>query len=438
MPDSERIDRCTLLVGVSVCISLQSAGGEEVLPQAESTAPALSQASSVARSAELYEQWFAAQNYSEATEAAKLLVTDVIASDAGDLAYADALQKLARAQHLSGDLTAAISNYRSAVQRIESAEDMLAAGLVEPLAGLASALAEDFQFSEARAGYERAAHITRVNEGPMNLAQCDILADLADLHAQQSSYDAAVDLLAYQLNIYRRTLEETDPKVLTSWRRNGQMLSLSGRHHDAQEHYRYAMDNIRVADGANSLAQLPLLYNLSKSYLHHANADKFTRIEMARAELERAVLIAERNPDASSRQRFDANLRMGDFMQRFGQSNSALNHYRRAWQEVVDNEELRSATFGTPAVLTPPAVLQESGPPRQPDVTAVRVSYDVDKRGHVENARVEESNVANAAAKKALMLTRKLIFRPRFDAGEPVMTPGLVREITVPSLAEAQ
>ena len=255
---------------------------------------------------------------------------------------------------------------------------------------------------------------------------------------KQSSFDKAVDVSAYQLAIYRRALEETDPRVLAAWRRSGEMFSLAGRHHDAQEHYEYAMDNIRVTDGPDSLAQLPFLYELSRSFLHHAAADRFTRIEMARAQLERAVLITERNPTATPRQKFDAYLRMGDFMQRYGQWESAVNHYRHAWHQVHDDAEIRATTFDTPTLLTPQSALQDDVPDGDSGAITVKVFYDVDKRGRVDNERVEDDPGVDGAADKALMRMRRLIFRPRFDAGQPVTTSDLVREITIVQATDEQ
>jgi len=226
--------------------------------------------------------------------------------------------------------------------------------------------------------------------------------------------------------------------VLTAWHRSGELLSLAGRHHDAQEHYEYGMDNIRVADGPDSLAQLPLLYELSESFLHHAAADRFTRIEMARAQLERAVFITERNPAATPRQRFNAYLRMGDFMQRYGQWESAINHYRHAWQQVLDDEELRAATFDTPILLTPQSALQDEVLDGESGAITFKIVYDVDKRGRVDNERVEDDLGIDGAADKALRRMRGLIFRPRFEAGQPVMTSNLVREIVIAQATDEQ
>lgn len=409
--------RSVLLTAISVCIALQPASAESVDP------------------AQLYDERYSSGNYSEAAESAKQLVGQVVANGADEIAYADALQKLAKAQQMMGELPAAIENYRSAIGYIESASDMLAYPLVAPLVGLADTLEQNFEYGLAVQTYERAAHVSQVNEGPMNLAQGEILTALVDLYTDQELLDEAVGLQAYQLRIYRRSLEETDPRVLQAWRRNGELLGLLGEHHEAQELYVFAADIIRVADGHDSLAQIALLNDLSESYLLHAKTDQFTRIEMARAELERVVSIIESNADATTRQRADAYLRMGDLMQRYGERNSALYNYRLAWNQVVEDDLMQREMFSEPMALNLPrqdvaadVLTTESG------IVEVRVAYDVNHRGHVENVRVQNDPPTEIAAKRALTITRKLVFRPRFEAGDPAYTTDLIRDIQVDSI----
>jgi tetratricopeptide (TPR) repeat protein len=406
--------RSVLLTGVAICASLQLAGAESV------------------GQAQLYAERYAAGNYSEAAESAKLLVSEILASGADDLVYADALQKLADAQKMMGDLDAAIENYRSAVGRIESAADMLSRGLIEPLAGLADALAQKQQYAPALKTYERAAHISHVNEGPMNLQQSEILTALIDLYAEQEMFKEAVGMQAYQLRIYRRAMAETDPRVIGAWRRNGELLGLSGEHQQAQELYTFAADIIRVADGQNSLAQIDLLNDLSESYLNFGQAGLFTRIEMARAELERVVLITESNADASLQQRVDAYVRMGDFMQRYGEWKSALRNYRLAWMQMTDDELMISKTFAEPVILNPPEeVMADYLQQYAALVVDISVAFDVNRRGEAENVIVQGDPSTDIAAKRALALTRKLVFRPKFEAGEPVHTADMIRNIPV-------
>jgi tetratricopeptide (TPR) repeat protein len=377
-----------------------------------------------------YDEQFVAGNFVEAVDTAKLQVGELIARNSDELDIAAALTRLAEAQRLSGDLQAATQNYRDAISRIQTAEDMLAEGLVKPLVGLAQSLLSAGAYAPAKSEFERAAHITRVNSGPLNIEQCAILSELVDLHAEQGEYKKAGNIQDHKLLLYRRALGETDPKVINAWRRSGELLGLDGEHHDAQELYVFAADIIRVADGQYSLGQIPLLNDLSESYLAHAKTDQFTRIEKARAELEKIIIITENNADATPQRRAEAYLRMGDFMQRYGEWNSALYNYRLAWGQLTEYEEQRQAMFGEPVVLNPQSETEDPTSETS-TIVGVSVTFDVSHRGAVREASVQDNPPTEIAGKRALSLARKLIFRPRIEDGDPVDTVDVSRTVHV-------
>jgi tetratricopeptide (TPR) repeat protein len=393
-------------------------------PTAASAAPDLDQ---------VYAQQFAAGNFGEAGDTAKRMLNELIVTEGDHLDFAAALEKLARAQHEAGDPTSAAQNYLGAVERIETAEDRLAPRLVAPLVGLAASLRESGAMAPAVKYYERAAHVSRVNQGPMNVAQCDILSELVEIYAEQARYDRALDIQSYQLEIFRRSYSDADPVVVDAWRRSGELLSLSGDHQNAQELYRHAMDLMRVADGSDSLAQLPLLEDLSESVLHYSIADDFTRIEMARAELERAVSITKSNETATPAQRADAQLRLGDFYQRFGEWHSALVSYREAWKVMAADPsggELLKAAFDRP-VPVKGGDTEKAGLATDPAASILTVRFDVSHRGRVDDVEILSDEVDDSMARKALAQTRKRLYRPRFEHGEPVATRGLLEEVLV-------
>ena len=403
-------------------------------PPIDSISAGLPTAASAASDLEqIYAQQFAAGNFGEAGDTAKRMLNELIVTEGDHLDVAAALEKLARAQHEAGDPTSAAQNYMGAIERIETAEDRLALRLVAPLVGLAASFRESGAMAPAVKYYERAAHVSRVNQGPMNVAQCDILSELVEIYAEQARYDRALDIQSYQLEIFRRSYSDADPVVVDAWRRSGELLSLSGDHHNAQELYRHAMDLMRVADGGDSLAQLPLLEDLSDSVLNYSVADDFTRIEMARAELERAVSITKSNETATPAQRADAQLRLGDFYQRFGEWHSALVSYREAWKVLAADPsggELLQAAFDQPLPVKGDVAENAAGM-TDPAATAVTIRFDVSHRGRVEDAEILSDDVDDSLARTALSQTRKRLFRPRFENGEPVASSGLLEEVLV-------
>ena len=381
---------------------------------------------------DLYNQFFRAGNYVEAIDIAKVRVSEVLAQNAGDREIAVALTRLANAQRLNGHLVAAAENYRDAISRIQVSDDMLSMQLVAPLVGVADVLMALGDYPAAEATYDRAAHITRVNQGPANLDQVEILSKITDLYAAQGLHKDAYKIQGHQLQVLRRSLEETDPRVIEAWRRQGELLGLSGQHHDAQEMYGFAADIVRTADGQHSLAQIPLLNDLSNSYLRHANADQFTRLEMARAELERIISITESNSKATPQQRANAYLRMGDLMLRYGDPNSAIFNYRQAWKNLPD-DTARSSAFGSPVLLNPSALdsVKADNPDSEEAISEVRVYFDVSRNGEAENQRVAEELDKSRTAKRALTASTGLRYRPRFFDGDPVETRDMFADILV-------
>ena len=88
---------------------------------------------------------------------------------------ASALNNLGIVQHSNKQYDAAIQNFRSAVEIIEFTEDRLNDALINPLKGLGAAQLAIGRPDRARQTFERAAHITHVNDGPHNIDQVEIL-----------------------------------------------------------------------------------------------------------------------------------------------------------------------------------------------------------------------------------------------------------------------
>lgn len=370
----------------------------------------------------------------EASDAAKLMIQQMLGDgDPNHFELARALEQLARAQYQAGENDSAIENYRESIEHIEAASDWLNENLFSPLHGLAQSLVRAERYADAAQVFEQAAHITRVNEGPHNIRQAEILGEMSDLHQLMGNYKYARNVQEHLLELYRREYPDTDPRVISTWERCGEILTLAGDHLNAQEAYVSAIDMIREADRPNSLLQIPMQRKLAESYLHHAAADLFTRIEMARVAYERIVNIVERNDQATNLDKAEAHLEMGDFMQRYGDWWSALRSYRRAWDSLSADEnsiQRRGEVFGQPAALnssspSSPETYDES---QSGDDGIVMINFDVNARGRVENARVSQSSAGKAAQRKVLQRARKLVFRPRFEDRDPVETLDMHRD----------
>ena len=88
---------------------------------------------------------------------------------------AKALNNLAIVQHNNGQYAAAIQNFSSSIEILEVVRDRLNEELVNPLKGLGAAQLGNGRPDLAAASFNRATHITHVNEGPHNIEQVEIL-----------------------------------------------------------------------------------------------------------------------------------------------------------------------------------------------------------------------------------------------------------------------
>ncbi|MEO0614840.1 MAG: tetratricopeptide repeat protein, partial [Pseudomonadota bacterium] len=108
---------------------------------------------------------------------------------------ARALTNLAIVQAENTEYAAAIENYRAAIVSRERVDGTLVDGeLINPLRGLASAFMALNEIDAAIPVYERAIHITHVNEGPNNLDQVQIIDALSRAYFFQGDLDTASDM----------------------------------------------------------------------------------------------------------------------------------------------------------------------------------------------------------------------------------------------------
>jgi len=385
----------------------------------------------------LFRRQYSEGDFLEAAETAKSLIAKLIASDGNPLSRAAALRLLASAQLAGGEAEAAAQNYADAIAMIVDLGDRLSPTLPELLQGLARSQRALGEYRQANETYQQAIHVHRVNYGLHDLQQAGLVGELVDLLVEAGEFDDAYGMQTYKLQVLRNNLDETDPRVITAWDRRGQLLSHRGKHVDAQENYVFAADIVRDVDGPESIAQVQLLRSLSASYLDYAKGDVFTRIEMARGELEKIILILERNPAARPEEKGQAHIDMGNFMLRFGDWNTALRHYRRAWEHLEEDAgslALRSQYFDGPEAVN----LHTEEIPDAISYEEVPLIITIDGRGQVTDVALAEDAVSTDAARRAKSAGRKLRFRPTFREGVPIESESLRQIVTVPMFAAAE
>ena len=87
--------------------------------------------------------------------------------------------------------------------------DNLSPALINPLRGLAATQASVGRPDLSRLTYQRAVHVSHVNEGPHNKDQVDILESMAELHISQGDFDEASDVQQHIYSIQSRKIDRT-------------------------------------------------------------------------------------------------------------------------------------------------------------------------------------------------------------------------------------
>lgn len=163
------------------------------------------------------------------------------------------------------------------------------------------------------------------------------------------------------------------------------------------------------------------------------------RFLAARKSLERIVAIHDAHPGTPAPERAEALTHLGDWYLLRGSTNTALEHYQKAWQllqDIPDGEDKAKVLFGTPVAL-PALRLSVASVDRQmapgESTRFVTVTYDVSKTGRVRNAHITEAETEEytSVRRKALDSVRGNKFRPRFENGVAVDTLGATKRFPV-------
>ena len=143
---------------------------------------------------------------------------------------------------------------------------------------------------------------------------------------------------------------------------------------------------------------------------------------MGRHALRNVLEQVEANPRFTENSCTTAMLELADWEQLFGQSQYAIQLYRRIWHQLENRPEFRDAEFAHPKLLyirLPPSLIGIKDNQRG----IVDLNLTISKRGRVIGRRTEYQNPRDTdrefRVRKALKFAR---FRPSFAEGEPTPT----------------
>ena len=345
------------------------------------------------------------QNYDAADVAAKRVIEmSIKVFGPQSQETAKALINLAVVQNANQQYEAAIQNFTSSIEIIETLEDRLNSQLVNPLKGLGTAQLGAGRPDLAAKSYGRATHITHVNQGPHNIEQVEILESLAEANVRLGDVDAARDVLdrIHILNV--RHFSDDALGLLPSLMRRASWQHRAGYYNDERATYRRAIRIIEDSAGKDDPRLVDPLIKLGESFYYFeplaSSSPQYYSGASGETYLKRARRIAERSDDFPWLELATTKLALADFYVYTEAHSRAKNLYEEVWEELsTDNERLamRAELMGQPRPIwtetLPPSTPGAAGPNRRDgeiQTGVVTVTFDVTTRGR---ARVYESQV---------------------------------------------
>lgn len=394
------------------------------------------------RNFESYKSAMTIGNYSEADTLAKQVVEISITLYGLDShESAKSLSNLGLAQQKNKDYESAVMNFTAAINIVERIEDRLNRELVRPLQGLGTAQLASGRPDLAKAAFDRAIHISHVNDGPLNIMQIGTLEDLAEIHLSTGDVEKANDLHEYIYNLEARHTDLDSTDIIPALERQAEWLH---RLHSLEKERVMWRKIIRILEssyGKNDLSLIDPLTGLGTSYLYRSDfqSETYTDGTMTSGDtyLKRAARIAAKNPDSSKAIQVQTKLALGDYYTLSLRARRAAKVYRETWEFLSTDDEsmdVRNELFDQPELLQPiypPKYFNSKHdenferPPDSFELGTIVLGYNITDRGFSQDISIVAADPAGlqdmeyAVARAA----RRLIYRPRLEDGIAVATP---------------
>jgi tetratricopeptide (TPR) repeat protein len=393
--------------------------------------------------------------YREAMDNKDLLEADTLAKRVVELSIrvnglesmdsARAIANLGIVQHGNQDYESAMLNFTASIGIIERIDNRLSAALINPLQGLAATQAAMGQPAIARQTYQRAVHVSHVNEGPHNQGQVESLQSIAELHLAMGDYEAADDLQENIFSVQARNIDPDSLEILPALRNKATWQHRLQSYQGERQTWRQVISVIERNKGKDSLDLISPLTDLGKSYLFVSPAEYDYQPEVSSASgeayLRRANRIADSNPDSNWEIVENTLLSLGDYYILSGRPNRAEKIYAEAWSKLSvedDRDRMRNRFQHMEQVnvlqnVFPPKYYNsertDNGQPPPDSFTAgtMTFSYSVAPNGRVVNLEIIETEPPELIefSKVVGRNLRRLMYRPRIADGKMVPTNGV-------------
>ncbi|MCB1676000.1 MAG: hypothetical protein KDI01_06900 [Halioglobus sp.] len=363
------------------------------------------------------------------------------------------------------DLRADERALRQTIAALEASEGAYAPGLTQPLLSLGLALQTQDRHAEAVELFRRGAHLARISDGLYSPQQLPLIEGEIASALAQGQYAAVDERQSYLYRVQIRCFSPGPERARAliqqaDWQRRAYQLELDKqgfrRLMNMWELYRVALNDIVAREGETSPALLqPLRGMLQTQYListyepdsnsgtGFATQDnvalrqqlgRFYSYRSQSYDKGRAVILAiydieHEHPEVAT----DSNalVMLGDWHLWHDKRDAAWQAYRDAAAQLAGRADAATAAqrlLDAPAALPDIDGIRPLPPPVPEQQGNVLLAFGVNERGRVVDLeRLDDDDASDGGANRLMRQLRRTKFRPRFAAGEPIQTRGMVR-----------
>ena len=346
----------------------------------------------------------------------------------------------------------AIDTAKEFIDDIENNLSFYEQSLVKPLLIVGDGLRKLGNYVEALDAYDRAKHITRLNNGLVSIEQIEVVQREAETYYELGQIGRANDSYEYIFTVYNQVYEAFTPEILPSLFELGDWYvkiynvfaarglfeyakNITDVHLDPHDPQRiralrgvaatYRLEKFRPPSSLTHVnSDVPnLFWGDGRPYVYYAELNDFatgekTLIELVKIELEREGSTRESQTRAK--------LALADWFVLFEKHDLARSVYSDIWEEYQEepDSDLFTEIFDEPAILYNPLPRDPEPQPLNLDAQAidasVTYSLEIDKRGRVRSIEVEVLQPDSKFIKTFNRQVSEAIFRPAFVNGKAV------------------
>jgi len=418
---------CYVLTGiVFLCADACYVGAQEEAapPAAEPGEPPAVQAPRTRLETQIeLEQLLEEENYDAAAIAAQQLLDLAIAEyGEGSREVGHALQKLAEAQRLAGQLNAAELNYLNAIETFRSVDGPFSELTIDPSIGLGDTYQSDGQYMNAVSAYNEARTLQRRLNGLLSEEQIKVMDRMTRSFQSMAMHVEADEQQREAMTLVERIYGPDSEESLQAIYKYARWLQDVYRFSESREQYERAIRIIRAAYGKENVLLVEPYRGIGNSFRSQGLQDP-----RGASALRSAVELLENEEQPDALLLAEALTDVGDWETAFEPSGSGHEAYRKAWNLLSASPqglEQRTESFQS---SRPRVVLLENmsirglaSNPNDPEAVQghVLIRFDVDPFGRTQNVSIVESvppGFKDDSAQRSMSLSR---FRPRMEDGD--------------------